>query len=186
MSKSTDIVIVGRVQRVLNVLILPAIRNADAEHSQKILGIFRSSPIQYGFLDALATEPRAVNGPTNTVDVYYETLCPDSMKFVMYQLEPTHLALMGINPDLVEFNMYPYGKANTTVGSDRSITFSCQHGPEECRRNMHHACYLKELENAGHAGRAPSAIACLFGEMGIDPSADVDEATRKVRQVYEK
>ena len=113
----------------------------------------------------------------SVVAVYYETLCPDSRDFIVKQLKPTvnHLRdLTGIYFDIV-----PYGKANTTVGPDGSITFQCQHGPAECERNIHHACVVKNVDNRPQNLRA-EMVACLFEKMGIEPSGDIDEATRKV------
>ena len=59
-------------------------------------------------------------------------------------------------------------------------TFQCQHGPVECERNMHHACAIYDTDVL-KAGLAPQLAACLFEEMGVLVSGDINEATRKVR-----
>lgn len=46
------------------------------------------------------------------VDVYYETLCPDSIQFIRQKLFPT----FGKVGDIMDINLVPYGKAE--VGLD--------------------------------------------------------------------
>lgn len=43
---------------------------------------------------------------------------------------------------------------------------------------MHHGCAIYDTD-VFQAGLAPQLAACLFEEVGIDPSGDIDEATRK-------
>ena len=41
----------------------------------------------------------------------------------------------------MEIYLYPYGNANYTVnGKTRNVTFSCQHGVEECGGNILQSC----------------------------------------------
>ena len=42
------------------------------------------------------------------IKVYYESMCPDSKYFVVHQLLPTIKQL----PDIADFKLVPYGKAN--------------------------------------------------------------------------
>lgn len=79
-----------------------------------------------------------------SLGVYYETLCPDSIAFITYQLYPTiqSLGLEKINVDLV-----PFGKASWTE-SGSSISFSCQHGERECKGNKIQACAKSELDTS--------------------------------------
>lgn len=75
------------------------------------------------------------------VQVLYESLCPDSIRFVKDQLAPAFETL-GSQRMVVEF--VPYGKA-TTYPSDTGYAFRCQHGPSECRGNKLQACGLARL-----------------------------------------
>ncbi|XP_065210246.1 GILT-like protein 1 [Planococcus citri] len=71
--------------------------------------------------------------------VYYETYCPDSIKFITTQLYPTYEKLNGtyFTPHL-----QPFGRANITNLPNGTLAFSCQHGEKECYGNKVHACVL--------------------------------------------
>lgn len=76
------------------------------------------------------------------VDVYYEALCPDSRRFFLKQLWPTYKKIG--NSIILKF--IPYGNAEVS-GSPDKWTFTCQHGPEECRGNMIQTCATEVLNN---------------------------------------
>ncbi|KAK9886432.1 hypothetical protein WA026_016712, partial [Henosepilachna vigintioctopunctata] len=78
------------------------------------------------------------------VAVYYEALCPDSIKFFTKQLYPT-LQKVNISQH-VNLTLVPYGKS-TTKRADNQITFECHHGEGECRGNKLQACALKHIDN---------------------------------------
>ncbi|XP_069956198.1 gamma-interferon-inducible lysosomal thiol reductase [Cherax quadricarinatus] len=75
------------------------------------------------------------------VSVYYETLCPDSQRFITNQLYPVWLNLM----DIMEIDINAYGKANDTEVDDGYV-FECQHGPDECEGNIMMACAREYIE----------------------------------------
>lgn len=75
------------------------------------------------------------------VSVYYEVLCPDSIRFVRGSMWRAYKEV----PELMNLDLVPYGKARYERRSDDSIKFSCQHGPAECEGNMVQACALKLL-----------------------------------------
>jgi len=104
---------------------------------------------QWTFHDDLQPEPQqgelaAESGSGRDVSpvkigVYYETLCPDSIRFVREQLWNTFQKLSQV----IDVELIPYGKASSkSQGNDR-WTFRCQHGPNECRGNMMQACAIK-------------------------------------------
>lgn len=72
------------------------------------------------------------------ISVYYETNCPDSKDFILYQLFPTYNVLR----DYIEINLVPYGKARQTLKPDGSYAFDCQHGINECRGNLIQTCVI--------------------------------------------
>nr|CAD7453678.1 unnamed protein product [Timema tahoe] len=84
---------------------------------------------------------RAIQSPVN-VTVLYETLCPDSVAFITEQLYP---AVQQYSTADVIVDFVPFGKGDYTVHPDGSITFTCQHGPEECQGNKVHACAVYHL-----------------------------------------
>ena len=71
------------------------------------------------------------------VDVYYETYCGDSIRFINEQLWPTYRALMQSN--ILKLNLYPYGKAHQVLHDGR-WQFTCQHKEKECKLNLIEAC----------------------------------------------
>ena len=73
------------------------------------------------------------------VSVYYETHCPDSKAFLLNQLIP----LSRSAPELINIELYPYGKASHE-GSGKDLKFYCQHGPRECKGNTIQACALNQ------------------------------------------
>ncbi|XP_071521691.1 gamma-interferon-inducible lysosomal thiol reductase-like [Panulirus ornatus] len=69
------------------------------------------------------------------VTVYYESLCPDSQRFITTQLYPVWIDLK----DIMVLDVNAYGKSSdTSVGE--GYTFECQHGPDECEGNMMLTC----------------------------------------------
>lgn len=97
------------------------------------------------------------------LDVYYESLCPDSRSFFISELMPTVNKLS----DYLQVNLIPYGRAETIENHD-TIDFSCQHGPPECLGNKVHACIVeKALTNQV---LAVTATTCLFEEFLMQPS----------------
>merc|ERR1712098_799034 len=74
------------------------------------------------------------------ISVYYESLCPDSQRFVNNQLYPNWLKFK----DELNISIKPFGKANFTE-NDQSWDFTCQHGPNECWGNKVQACALKKI-----------------------------------------
>lgn len=75
------------------------------------------------------------------VYVYYESLCPDSAKFINEQLYPTAKQF----PNNIDLKLIPFGKASyRTQGSE--TLFECHHGPNECYGNKVHACALANIE----------------------------------------
>ncbi|GLV31948.1 Gamma-interferon-inducible lysosomal thiol reductase 1 [Carabus blaptoides fortunei] len=73
------------------------------------------------------------------VSVYYESLCPDSVRFIKEQLTPTYKSLKSIfTADLI-----PYGKAIQNQENGKWV-FQCQHGARECYGNKMQACALQQ------------------------------------------
>ncbi|CAL8103517.1 unnamed protein product [Orchesella dallaii] len=78
------------------------------------------------------------------VQVYYESLCGDSRRFIQRQLYPVKTSPLG---EHFYVDLIPYGKASTTQSGD-SYTFDCQHGPDECKGNKLHACAIRHLNES--------------------------------------
>ncbi|XP_023321848.1 GILT-like protein 1 isoform X2 [Eurytemora carolleeae] len=95
------------------------------------------------------------------LDLYYETLCPDSRSFILRQLEPAVEQIA----DIFSINYIPYGKARTYKDDD--YTFRCQHGPLECQGNIYHACSNNYIEDSG---KKFEFIRCMMMD-NYDPEA---------------
>ncbi|XP_003707478.2 gamma-interferon-inducible lysosomal thiol reductase 1 [Megachile rotundata] len=92
------------------------------------------------------------------VGVYYESLCPDSIRFIKNGLVPTYNAL-GSNLDVT---LVPYGKASHKLNAGE-WQFNCQHGPEECQGNMAQACGLHAIQNKEPAEKVQQLSVALVG-----------------------
>jgi len=75
------------------------------------------------------------------ISVFYETLCPYSVKFLREQLVPTYLKFK----DYLLIDLVPYGNAKTIQYTDGTYGFECQHGPRECYANKLHACAIAHI-----------------------------------------
>ncbi|XP_076252600.1 gamma-interferon-inducible lysosomal thiol reductase-like protein [Rhynchophorus ferrugineus] len=92
-----------------------------------------------------ATEVRMKQRPPSTkeklsVDIYFESLCPDSLNFIRTQLYPSW---RDIAP-YVNIKLIPFGKS---VSFENGTQFICQHGPSECRGNRIMSCVLSRIPN---------------------------------------
>merc|ERR1711970_1253975 len=90
-------------------------------------------------LAALATTQAA--DPVK-VELYYETLCPYSIDFIIDQLYPTWKEI----GEIMEVAMFPFGNAHYSQHGD-GWSFTCQHGKDECKANMIHACAQKKFND---------------------------------------
>merc|ERR1712215_175420 len=71
------------------------------------------------------------------IDVIYESLCPDSTRFISHQIPPMYEAI----GNQVTVNFRPYGFAETTE-VDGEYQFECQHGERECYGNIVQSCTI--------------------------------------------
>ncbi|KAH6935958.1 hypothetical protein HPB50_011692 [Hyalomma asiaticum] len=72
------------------------------------------------------------------ITLYYEGLCSPSHYFILDQLHPTYCKL----EDYLSVDIVPFGNARMHVVNG-TVTFDCQHGPEECYVNEVHTCAVK-------------------------------------------
>jgi len=105
------------------------------------------------------------------VDVYYETLCPDSIGFLIRKLTPNYELIS----EMIELNLVPFGKAEVYEYRDR-VDFYCHHGPKECRGNMIHACALNEYKN--NFTLVLPFIECMEYDLMGKPKPNVDQFAR--------
>lgn len=117
----------------------------------------------------------------NVVDVgvYYESLCPDSIRFIKNGLVPTYNAL-GSNLDVT---LIPYGKASHKLNAESGEwQFSCQHGPEECQGNMAQACGLHAIQKEEPSDKVQQLSVALVGCVmsSRNPSSSVPQCAESV------
>ena len=79
------------------------------------------------------------------INVYYESLCPDSKNFITQQLGPVYQKFK----KYLRVELRPYGNANTTWQAWRDPKkeggrwgFECQHEKSECIGNLLHASLI--------------------------------------------
>ncbi|XP_064477188.1 gamma-interferon-inducible lysosomal thiol reductase-like [Ornithodoros turicata] len=89
------------------------------------------------------------------VEVFYESYCPDSKRFVLEQLNSTYPELSSI----IELDLVPYGKASRTLLPNGWSAFECQHGEQECYGNLLQSCAIHFYPDPK---RHLPFIACMF------------------------
>jgi len=89
---------------------------------------------------AIQANPVEATNPSVDLAVYFESLCPDSIRFVSHDL-PSAWRLFG--PDL-RVSYKPFGKASWEENGS-TWDFTCQHGPDECFGNKVLACTLEAV-----------------------------------------
>ncbi|KAI8129134.1 hypothetical protein FF38_04634 [Lucilia cuprina] len=72
--------------------------------------------------------------------VLYESLCPDSVRFIGRQLGPNYDALK----DYIDISLVPFGKS---YSKNNGAQFFCQHGPRECFGNRQQSCVLQQTKD---------------------------------------
>ncbi|CAH0599424.1 unnamed protein product [Chrysodeixis includens] len=99
------------------------------------------------------------------IAVYYESLCPDSKRFITAQLAPVWRDFRGV----VKVKLVPYGKS-THDKINGKWQFNCHHGPDECYGNKIQSCILKDrsLQDT----EKMELIICLMGQANPDKSID--------------
>lgn len=98
-----------------------------------------------------------VHGAAVNLSLYYESLCPDSINFVKFQLYPTWLLL---TEDYLSVDFVPYGKATQDQAANGTWIFECQHGERECQGNKEQACALSLYQN--NASIQVQFISCVM------------------------
>lgn len=90
------------------------------------------------------------------VEVFYESYCPDSKRFVLEQLHPAYNELSII----MNLQLIPYGRASRRWDpSKKQYNFSCEHGEKECLGNLFQGCAFHHYPNPGvHL----PFLACMF------------------------
>jgi len=89
-------------------------------------------------------ESELLSNDTLYLNVYYESLCPDSARFINTQLSTAYTQVR----DILNITFVPFGKANYTKNDESNLwTFTCQHGDEECYGNLLHNCFIYYYPN---------------------------------------
>ncbi|KAG8236601.1 hypothetical protein J437_LFUL016850 [Ladona fulva] len=122
----------------------------------KIFAMYKLASL---FLLAMSAYLATAQTPTY-VTVYYETLCPDSVKFITKQLFPTWEKMK----KYMEVEFVPYGNSNTTEND-----FVCQHGPDECTGNKLQACALSHLTDQDQKMKF---VNCFMGSSNVKSSTE--------------
>jgi hypothetical protein len=87
-------------------------------------------------LGLLAINASAENASPVKVEVYIESMCPDSKAFILEQLNPTYNKLHSI----IDLEILSFGDSNYTIINKTEeqfdVEFVCEHGPQECFGNQ--------------------------------------------------
>lgn len=75
------------------------------------------------------------------LDFHIESLCRFSSRFITTQFGPSYELVK----DRADIDFHIYGKSETLVSENGSLTFICQHGDWECEKNINMTCVLTLL-----------------------------------------
>ncbi|XP_026320155.1 gamma-interferon-inducible lysosomal thiol reductase-like [Hyposmocoma kahamanoa] len=121
---------------------------------------------------AHSCEPPGQGPETVKLQVFYECLCPGCIHEYTTQLSPTIQKLH----DYLDLETYPFGNGQMDDVSG-TITFHCQHGPDECYGNALHACAIDILKSPIDYVNFNS---CLMNGGSTDNAADECGKSRSV------
>ncbi|XP_035719054.1 GILT-like protein 1 [Vespa mandarinia] len=109
----------------------------------------------------LVSGDQSIAKQTNVnVNVYYESLCGDSIRWIKDQLLPSYTSLK----KHLKITLIPYGKATQTRNAETGRWhFSCQHGPSECLGNKAQACGIHAIESNYEENEQQDQIVNLIG-----------------------
>jgi interferon gamma-inducible protein 30 len=115
------------------------------------------------------------------VQVYYESLCPDSRQFINTQLAPVGKDLL----QYLDIKFIPFGKSNySTLGSD--VRFDCHHGPNECYGNKIHACIIENVQTDSYRPETREQlilqyIDCMMGLSRQDAEFPIEKCATNIK-----
>ncbi|XP_075166563.1 GILT-like protein 1 [Haematobia irritans] len=89
---------------------------------------------------ALTRKTKNNNNEKLKVLVLYESLCPDSVRFMKQQLGPNY----GELKNHIDLALVPFGKS---FSENNGAQFYCQHGPKECLGNRQQSCILQQTKD---------------------------------------
>ncbi|XP_055698816.1 GILT-like protein 1 [Phlebotomus papatasi] len=118
------------------------------------------------------------------VSVYYESLCPDSIRFISNQLYP-NVQDPGLR-DFIDVEFIPFGKSSSHPNGN-TVEFTCQHGPAECEGNRLQSCVLHQIPN--QPAEQLNFVACQMN-FQAEPTGEVcatssDVDWQSVQQCYQ-
>ncbi|KAH9373041.1 hypothetical protein HPB48_010016 [Haemaphysalis longicornis] len=110
-----------------------------------------------------------VEGTVN-LTLYYEGLCHGCHHFILEQLWPTYAKL----EEYLNLDLLPFGFARMKV-SNGTVTFHCQHGPDECYVNEVQTCAVKYVHPTK---KLLDFVACMLRQK--DPAKAGQPCAQKV------
>jgi len=75
-----------------------------------------------------------------SVELYYESLCPDCREFISDQFYPSWVLLQ--DSGILSVDLIAYGNAHESQLSSGQWNYTCQHGPKECEGNLIENCIM--------------------------------------------
>ncbi|WKX97797.1 hypothetical protein Q1695_013461 [Nippostrongylus brasiliensis] len=114
------------------------------------------------FWKIMASEPSKPKLNTVRLEIYMESLCPDTSRFLHKQLMKAWSLLSSTNR--IELVLVPFGKARCVAKGD-DFECSCQHGAAECTLNQLMNCVIDRL---GYPDQIVPIVDCIQGKGTLD------------------
>ncbi|CAH0560061.1 unnamed protein product [Brassicogethes aeneus] len=107
------------------------------------------------------------------VEVLFESLCPDSLRFISEQLYPNWNDIS----EYVDLKFVPFGKSASLEGGK---DFVCQHGPQECKGNRILSCAIENLPNQNDQVEFVNCFMQIYKRTRKHPMEDAQQCSHKV------
>ncbi|KAK5979860.1 Gamma interferon inducible lysosomal thiol reductase, partial [Trichostrongylus colubriformis] len=119
---------------------------------------------KYGYRGEVMRPDVATAPKLNTVklEIYMESMCPDTSRFMHQQLMKAWSLLSGTGR--VELVIVPFGKARCTAIGNDDFECSCQHQSNECILNQLMNCVI---DRVGFPDKVVPIIDCIQGKPNL-------------------
>ncbi|CAM1321674.1 Uncharacterised protein g7850 [Pycnogonum litorale] len=98
------------------------------------------------------------------LEIFYETLCPDSYSFIRNQLSEVY---QNLDDECLSVKFIPYGKAVESI-KDGKWSVTCHHGQRECEYNIIAACaFYGDVQNVTQRDYINFAVCMSHNSPGL-------------------
>ncbi|CAI5446429.1 unnamed protein product [Caenorhabditis angaria] len=137
-------------------------RSLSKSNDENIQKLGRISDTMSGEISTFEQIKPSETGNTVKIDLYVESLCPDTSRFFRQQLSKMWDLLGGSSR--IQLTISPFGKARC-VEENNDFKCQCQHGNLECEINQLQNCII---DRTGFPEKFVPAVLCMQGKHSLE------------------